>query len=136
MLKNTPRNSLETPQNSLEISNRVVKNTWGSVADLHIPNLCVQANDKRQKKHPPKYRAFQIYFVALGGQGKSRVTQFQHDAYVQCFLIKKFRIRETKNLSTDADSRTDTILERLRDLSNLKERKKIECLRDFSQKKI
>ena len=31
--------------------------------------------------------------------------------------MKKSRIRETKNLSTDADSRTDTILERLRDLS-------------------
>ena len=30
---------------------------------------------------------------------------------------KKSRIRETKNLSTDADRRTDTILERLRDLS-------------------
>ena len=30
--------------------------------------------------------------------------------------IKKSRIRETKNLSTDADRRTDTILERLRDL--------------------
>ena len=32
-------------------------------------------------------------------------------------LFKKSRIRETKNLSTDADSRTDTILERLHDLS-------------------
>ena len=30
---------------------------------------------------------------------------------------QKSRIRETKNLSTNADSRTDTILERLRDLS-------------------
>ena len=30
---------------------------------------------------------------------------------------EKYRIQETKNLSTDADSRTDTILERLRDLS-------------------
>ena len=29
---------------------------------------------------------------------------------------KKSRIRETRNLSTDADSRTDTIFERLRDL--------------------
>ena len=29
---------------------------------------------------------------------------------------KKSRIRETPTLSTDADSRTDTILERLRDL--------------------
>ena len=32
-------------------------------------------------------------------------------------LKKKSRIRETSNLSTDADCRTDTILERLRDLS-------------------
>ena len=31
---------------------------------------------------------------------------------------KKSRRWETKNLSTDEDSRTDTILERLRDLSN------------------
>ena len=30
---------------------------------------------------------------------------------------KKSRIQETKNLLTNADSRTDTILERLRDLS-------------------
>ena len=33
---------------------------------------------------------------------------------------KKTRIRETKNLLTDADSRTNTVLERLRDLSNKK----------------
>ena len=30
--------------------------------------------------------------------------------------VEKSRIRETKNLLTDADSRTKTILERLRDL--------------------
>ena len=30
---------------------------------------------------------------------------------------KKFRIRETKNLLTDVDSRTDKMLERLQDLS-------------------
>ena len=36
--------------------------------------------------------------------------------YTDCrFVVKKSRIRETKNLSTDADRRTDTILERLRD---------------------
>ena len=34
-----------------------------------------------------------------------------------CSLTKKSRIRETSNLSTDADRRTDTILESLRDLS-------------------
>ena len=33
---------------------------------------------------------------------------------------KKSRIRETSNLSTDADRRTDTILKRLCDLSNKK----------------
>ena len=37
--------------------------------------------------------------------------------------IKKSRIRETKNLSL-ADSRTNTILERLRDLSKKKKKKK------------
>ena len=37
---------------------------------------------------------------------------------------KKSRIRETPTLSTDADSRTDTNLKRLRDLS-LKKNKKI-----------
>ena len=37
---------------------------------------------------------------------------------------KKSRIRETSNLSTDADCRTDTILESLRDLSRKKKKKK------------
>ena len=37
---------------------------------------------------------------------------------------KKSRIRETSNLSTDADRRTDTILKRLRDLSKKKNKKK------------
>ena len=37
---------------------------------------------------------------------------------------KKSRIRETSNLSTDADRRTDTILERLRDLSQKNSHKK------------
>ena len=36
---------------------------------------------------------------------------------------EKSRIRETKNLTTNAYSRTDTILERLRDLSHTKKLK-------------
>ena len=40
-------------------------------------------------------------------------------------ILQKSRIRETKNLSTDADSRTDTILEKLHDLSLKKIFKKI-----------
>ena len=43
--------------------------------------------------------------------------------------IQKSRIRETLNLSTDADRRTDTILESLRDLSRKKRRKKLGCWR-------
>ena len=39
--------------------------------------------------------------------------------------LKKSRIRETSNLSTDADRRTDTILESLRDLSRKRRRKKM-----------
>ena len=39
-------------------------------------------------------------------------------------LSKKSCIRETKNLSTDADNRTDTILERLRDLSKKNKKNK------------
>ena len=35
------------------------------------------------------------------------------------------KIRETSNLSTDADCRTDTILESLRDLTRKKKNKKI-----------
>ena len=38
---------------------------------------------------------------------------------------EKSRIRETSNLLTDADCRTDTILESLRDLSRKKEEEKI-----------
>ena len=43
---------------------------------------------------------------------KSTMDKFRNRNYNN----KKSRIRETKNLSTDADRRTDTILERLRDL--------------------
>ena len=39
------------------------------------------------------------------------------------WIKKKSRIRETKNLSTDADRRTDTILDSLRDLSRKRRRK-------------
>ena len=38
--------------------------------------------------------------------------------YQKVNIINKSRIRETPTLSTDADSRTDTNLKRLRDLSN------------------
>ena len=39
-------------------------------------------------------------------------------------ILKKSLIRETSNLLTDAVSRTDTILERLRDLSEEKKNNK------------
>ena len=47
------------------------------------------------------------------------------NAIISAFTVRKSRIWETKNLSTDEDSRTDTILERLRDLSKkIREEKK------------
>ena len=52
-----------------------------------------------------------------------------HCAPKQALLNKKSCIRETKNLSTDADSKTDTILERLRDLKQSKKTNKCERLR-------
>ena len=58
-----------------------------------------------------------------------RWTFTSNDFFCENFKLnsqgKKSRIRETKNLSTDADRRTDTILERLRDLSRKKKRKKM-----------
>ena len=47
----------------------------------------------------------------------------KHPLFEDC-IKKKSRIRETSNHSTDADFRTDTILESLRDLSRKKEKKK------------
>ena len=46
------------------------------------------------------------------------------------YFLKKSCIRETSNLSTDADRRTDTILERLRDLS-IKEEEENKLLDNF-----
>ena len=42
---------------------------------------------------------------------------FQANCAIFIFNMEKSRIRETPTLSTDADSRTDTNLKRLRDLS-------------------
>ena len=55
------------------------------------------------------------YFVCADVQNK---TIFAHslskcDLWSCRYITKKSRLRETKNLLTDADSRTDTILERL-----------------------
>ena len=55
----------------------------------------------------------QLYFsreMRVGGRGGY--------SNIHVFNVKKSRIQETKNLSTDADSMTDTILERFRDLSH------------------
>ena len=55
-------------------------------------------------------------------------TKFKSQNVIQTsnsYHKKKSSLRETKNISTDADSRTDTILERLRDLSERKKKKYI-----------
>ena len=56
-----------------------------------------------------------VYLADLAKPGAALETQSQFTNSVSHLLLKKkkIRIRETKNLSTDADRRTDTILERL-----------------------
>ena len=57
--------------------------------------------------------------------GLSIVKDYQIDENSEIKVdAEKFRIRETPTLSTDADSRTDTNLKRLRDLSLKKKIKK------------
>ena len=59
-------------------------------------------------------------------QKYAKVCTFYRVKAIVEILFKKSRIRETKNLSTDADSRTNTNLKWLRDLSKkkLKNKKK------------
>ena len=56
--------------------------------------------------------------------GNSTINTLTKYFFLLLMLDEKSRIRETKNLSTDADSRTGTILKRLRDLSKKKKIKK------------
>ena len=65
-----------------------------------------------------------------------------HSLYILPIILqqKKSRIRETSDLSTDADRRTDTILEKLRDLSKKKKKKNkkirgcLICLKKINEK--
>ena len=56
-----------------------------------------------------------VYRIGLHPTGYSVLL----NDYQIPFLTKKSRIQETKNLSTNADSRTDTIYERMRNLSEI-----------------
>ena len=57
---------------------------------------------------------FNLWFMwFIGTLGREQHSSFNKSEIYH----KKSRIRETKNLWTDADSMTDTILESLRDLS-------------------
>ena len=59
----------------------------------------------------------------------SKISKFEMYVFKTKPKFFKSRIRETLNLSTDADSRTDTIFEKLRDIFFLLK------VRDFSPKK-
>ena len=64
-----------------------------------------------------------LALTSIGGWHKAAVREVekpvtQGPKKIICnFVSEKLRMRETKNLSIDAGSRTDTFLERLRDLS-------------------
>ena len=67
--------------------------------------------------------------LTVGSKWCQRCTVMQNiikcvQHYICSFVYLKSRIRETPNLSTDANIRTNTILKRLRDLS-IKKRKTI-----------
>ena len=68
---------------------------------------------------------FLFVILQKGGDNflKAMLFQLMYRHIFASVLVKykqKSRIRETSNLSTDADRRTDTILKRLRDLSQKK----------------
>ena len=103
-------------------------------------NLCCLV---KYESHQPKYNSEIVKSIVL----KPNLPDYQKRMKnISEIKFEKSRIRETKNLSTDADSRTDTIMERFSDLKNkklirgcviylifffLRER---ERLHDFSQK--
>ena len=64
------------------------------------------------------------YNIVNGKFHLNKTTKVLYKGLLCKQSIKKSRIRETKNLSTDAESRTDTILERLCDLSKKRKKKK------------
>ena len=59
-----------------------------------------------------------LMFRILDPQYTLHTASFYRDLIGKVGLVKKSRIRETPTLSTDADSRTDTNLKRLSDLSH------------------
>ena len=74
-------------------------------------NIWIFLDKKRKRKKKIFLDIFFLFFIFLKLQIRLNFSKQ--------LLLKywKSRIREKKNLSTDADRRTDTILERLRDLS-------------------
>ena len=67
---------------------------------------------------------FKIFFCRLSGILECHMVAFLClTSLKKCHELKKSRIRETSNLSTDADRRTVKILESLRELSRKKRKK-------------
>ena len=91
------------------------------------------------------WNGFSLYFTKDSQIVKKCPGLQYFDFKILYLILKKSRIRETPTLSTDADSRTDTILENLHDFflrgCLICLRKKIcyvnffDSLNDFSQKK-
>ena len=79
----------------------------------NIPNSDYSGNHKPQS-------SVSVVFNYSGIELDDAMDKLLNRGLNYCVLPKKSRIRETLNLSTDADRRTDTILKRLRDLSKKK----------------
>ena len=101
---------------------------WHLILDFFLGSGPRQIYKHEVDKFTGKFSLIPCYPAVGATAGYNRIfwTMYGVGAeqkYLEVF-VEKSRIRETKNLSTNADSRTDTILERLRDLYNKKKSSK------------
>ena len=81
--------------------------------EISIENGRVKIDLQRKKTHVNQY----LHLSSFHPKAISKAIPQSLALKIIRICTNKSRIRETKNLSTNADSRTDTILERLSDLS-------------------
>ena len=63
--------------------------SWESSADLNIPYVCIQT-DNQTPNQPSEYKAIQISFVVLGGQGDTEVWRKCLKPDLSAMFLKEF----------------------------------------------
>ena len=129
-------------KNKIAVKVRIAfpSNSYCDIGELQFVFTCAGPRPKREGSPPVGYRVSHLWtrIKLRDDENKYFVVMVFSSLFGQllnvrcwetlCFLVLlyilyllyvtfiKSRVRETQTLSTDADSRTDTILERLRDL--------------------